>query len=191
VEQAEVQAVVKQKYEELDDYNEYVWTHTHEDQHRPLAKKARGARELHNERMQAILLQLKLAKSAATAHKEAKAVAIAAATKEERARIPVQQMYREENNDVNEECILRKCSEPPMTEEIITRDDGTKEFTNVCSIDQLNEYIQQREELIRWRAQQAHKASQQPQGGAKQAKKAAMSVPGSLHRGAPGWGGYV
>jgi hypothetical protein len=149
--------------------------HAHEDQHRLLAKEARSARELYNERIQAILLQLQLAKSAATADKEAKAVAIAAATKEERARIPVEHMYREENHDANEECILRKCSEPSMIEEVITRDDGTKEIINVCSIDHLNEYIQQREELIRWRAQQAHKVSQQPQGGAKQAKKAVTS----------------
>jgi hypothetical protein len=63
-----------------------------------------------------------------------------------------------------------------MIEEIITCDDGTKEFINVCSIDYLNEYIQQREELILWRDQQARQAGQQPQGGTKQAKKAAKSL---------------
>jgi hypothetical protein len=176
--QDEIQAVVKQNYAELDDHNEYVWTPAHEDQYRLLASEAQGTRGIYNERMQTILLQLKLGKSAATAHKEAKSAAIAAVTKEERARIPVQQTYayRERNRDAGEKCILRKCTQPSTIEEIITRDDGTKEVINVCSIDHLNEYIQRREEHIRWQAQQAKKASQQLQGGAKKAKKAALSL---------------
>jgi hypothetical protein len=61
--QAEVQAVVKKRYEELDDQ-------AHEDQYRLQTKQAQGKRELYDERMQSILQQLKLAKSAAMKHKQ-------------------------------------------------------------------------------------------------------------------------
>jgi hypothetical protein len=88
--QEQVQAVVKQKYAELDDHNEYVWKQEQEEQHRFLTKQAQDKRERYDERMQAVLLQLKFAESATTARKEAKAASIAATTKEERARVSAQ-----------------------------------------------------------------------------------------------------
>ena len=174
--QEQVQAVVTRKYAEMDDQNEFVWEEDQEDQYQLLTKQAYDNRARYNVRMQEILLQLKFAKSANKARKEAKAASVAAATKEERARVSTQQMYREEQHDMVDECILRKCSNPARIEEIITRDDGTKEFINVCSIDHLNDYIHQREELILWRAEQARQAGQRSQKEAKQAKKAAKSL---------------